>query len=57
MDVDPDNGLDSFEDDDSTVLSHNNSIVTSPTVSTSSRQPLSKHHIFIDSLFINIRLS
>jgi hypothetical protein len=51
MDIDHDNGLESFEDDDITVLSHNNSIITTPIESTSSRQPLSKYH---DRIFINI---
>ena len=44
MDIDPDHGLESFEDDDITVLSHTTSIATTPTTTTtiSGREPLSK---------------
>jgi hypothetical protein len=41
MDIDHYN---EFEDDDITVLSQNNSVVTSPIDETSSRQPLSKYY-------------
>ena len=42
MDVDPDHVVESYEDDDITVLSHTTTVATNPSGSISGREPLSK---------------
>lgn len=49
MDVDHDNGLESFEDDDVHGSSHNTSTILTPVGSASGREPLSKKQIIFST--------